>query len=766
VEVFGKSSIPVGDRYGVHLDTVTLFQKSASGSITVNKDTAYWHNAMNGENKFYIMRNINRGKQIIVYERLTPVPVGLNMKDLMFRNWFSKNNKLDVDFKLYSTMDDALAERNSWKYCNYDDPNVGFPRDCGAHRKTDYRWGAMDSNGRVTRNNPHWNQNDFSYTLHVKKSLERKLLFEKLKSGQVPVNEHTDIWRTAMTGPDNYYIQRNIVGDTRIPVTHRSIVYERLTPVPAHLDMKDVMFRNWFSKHNKLNVDFNLYTNMDDAVEGKNHWKYCNYDDPNVGFPRDCGQHHKTNYVWGAMDSNGRVTRHNPYWNQNALSFVLYTKKSFDDLRPPPKETEPVVTDEDLDEECGDLNNCDYITFTPFNGFEAYGAKCDKCFKAEWSLKVDKVLGMNTHKSCDRYLHWGDAVTIPTSLRATFPVNLQISVDVCDAALLFLSGGTSTFIKSAQAAKKARDLTKMAQAMKELAKKQAIKNAAKGLCSEVVNMEPYMNMLSCIFGEDIKIGIFEEISEILLNIIDTFGSVTLGITGEPGFDLRTGKIFGVDDFDFSFIINLPDAIHLPHFATIKAVLLALALELDIIKTEDCKMDSLMPKEVDEFIIEVNTKGDASVRVTCKDMFEIPEFLEDAVEWVGDQAKIVEKEVAEFMEDLSEQANKCVESVTSCNIQECEITQETFYKMIPCKIEATCTASDWWKFWTYSCEIDGECKRPSFRDIEKCTQVLTTCIGECVFEEGVGLVFAETGLPVHPSAEKNNSHHKHKMIEGA
>merc|ERR1711892_1381872 len=87
--------------------------------------------------------------------------------------------------------------------------------------------------------------------------------------------------------------------------------------------------------------------------------------------------------------------------------------------------------------------------------------------------------------------------------------------------------------------------------------------------------------------------------------------------------------------------------------------------------------------------------------------------------------------AEFMEDLSEQANKCVESVTSCNIQECEITQETFYKMIPCKIEATCTASDWWKFWTYSCEIDGECKRPSFRDIEKCTQVLTTCIGECV-----------------------------------
>lgn len=472
VEVFGKSTTPRGDPYGVTLDKVTLFHKSASGSVTVNKDTAYWASAVSGEKKFYITRK-SGGQQTIVYERLKLVPASLDMKDLLFRNWFSKDNRLGVDFNLYSTMDDALAERNPWKFCNYDDPNVGFPRDCGPSHHIPFRWNAMDSNGRVTRGNPRWNQNDLSYTLEIKKSLEQKVLFEKTKTGHITVNEHGDIWLAAMRGADKYYIQRNIVVDTRIPTTHRSIVYERLTPIPAHLNMKDLMFRNWFSKHNKLGLDFNLYTNMADALAGRNHWRFCNYDDPNVGFPRDCGPHRAVAYPWGAMDSNGRVTRGNPHWNQNGLSFVLHTKKSHDDLSPGPKDVDVVVTDSDVDKECGKIQNCEYKRFSPINGFEAYGAICDTCYKAEWSLKVDKVLGLNLHESCNKYLHWGDAISLDTSLRATFPINIQITLDICDAALLFLSGGTSTFLKSAQAAKKARDFKKLRTAMKEVKKKRS-----------------------------------------------------------------------------------------------------------------------------------------------------------------------------------------------------------------------------------------------------------------------------------------------------
>ena len=80
----------------------------------------------------------------IFYRRLTPLPDAstFNFLDLFMNNWFSKNNTLNVDFKLYSTYDDAVADRNAWSYCNYDDTGVGFPRDCGILEYTPCQWNS------------------------------------------------------------------------------------------------------------------------------------------------------------------------------------------------------------------------------------------------------------------------------------------------------------------------------------------------------------------------------------------------------------------------------------------------------------------------------------------------------------------------------------------------------------------------------------------------------------------------------------------------
>jgi len=80
----------------------------------------------------------------IFYRRLTPLPDALtfNFIDLFMNNWFSTNNTLNTDFKLYSTYGDAIANRNSWNYCNYDDPGVGFPRDCGVLDYTPCQWNS------------------------------------------------------------------------------------------------------------------------------------------------------------------------------------------------------------------------------------------------------------------------------------------------------------------------------------------------------------------------------------------------------------------------------------------------------------------------------------------------------------------------------------------------------------------------------------------------------------------------------------------------
>ena len=50
----------------------------------------------------------------------------------IFNNWFSFNNVLNEDFELYPTYADALAGDHSKRLmsCNYDDPGVGFARDC------------------------------------------------------------------------------------------------------------------------------------------------------------------------------------------------------------------------------------------------------------------------------------------------------------------------------------------------------------------------------------------------------------------------------------------------------------------------------------------------------------------------------------------------------------------------------------------------------------------------------------------------------------
>merc|ERR1711982_114168 len=50
----------------------------------------------------------------------------------------------------------------------------------------------------------------------------------------------------------------------------------------------------WFDningvKFNVMGVDFTLHSSFEDAKAGKNPWLFCNYNEPNIGFPRDCG---------------------------------------------------------------------------------------------------------------------------------------------------------------------------------------------------------------------------------------------------------------------------------------------------------------------------------------------------------------------------------------------------------------------------------------------------------------------------------------------
>ena len=76
----------------------------------------------------------NEISSTIFYKRLTPLPT-FDLLDVLKSNWtLAPGNAFNVDFELYSSLENALAGDASkrWSYCNGDDPHgVGAFRDCG-----------------------------------------------------------------------------------------------------------------------------------------------------------------------------------------------------------------------------------------------------------------------------------------------------------------------------------------------------------------------------------------------------------------------------------------------------------------------------------------------------------------------------------------------------------------------------------------------------------------------------------------------------------
>jgi len=86
------------------------------------------------------------GKPYAYYKRITAIRGSVSIRSLMIGTWsVRKGNKFNKDFKLYSSEDDAKANRHAWKACNGDHRGVGFPRDCGPNRLVGWKWAASNS---------------------------------------------------------------------------------------------------------------------------------------------------------------------------------------------------------------------------------------------------------------------------------------------------------------------------------------------------------------------------------------------------------------------------------------------------------------------------------------------------------------------------------------------------------------------------------------------------------------------------------------------
>ena len=83
--------------------------------------------------KFLVVR-------INLFLMLYQIPV---YKFIFTDTWSSKNNVLHLDFELYDNIDDAELEKGAWSFCDYDDPEIGFPRNCGKNGSVSSKWFTM-----------------------------------------------------------------------------------------------------------------------------------------------------------------------------------------------------------------------------------------------------------------------------------------------------------------------------------------------------------------------------------------------------------------------------------------------------------------------------------------------------------------------------------------------------------------------------------------------------------------------------------------------
>lgn len=97
--------------------------------------------------------------------------------------------------------------------------------------------------------------------------------------------------------------------------THKSICYKRLTPPAGQAaDGWNLFTQNWFNGNNNIHVDFELYNSWEDAKSSTNPWAACNYNDPGIGFPRDCGPNGLVGGQWNSRNRGGHKVE---YWTMS-----------------------------------------------------------------------------------------------------------------------------------------------------------------------------------------------------------------------------------------------------------------------------------------------------------------------------------------------------------------------------------------------------------------------------------------------------------------
>ena len=97
----------------------------------------------------------------------------------------------------------------------------------------------------------------------------------------------------------------------RCDKSHRMIYYRRFTDVHT-FDIYSYL-KDWRSDHNELNIDFALYSSLEDAIRDSGRWEYCNFDKKDIGAFRECGESKKKKHQYVSNKKTMKKARFSIY---------------------------------------------------------------------------------------------------------------------------------------------------------------------------------------------------------------------------------------------------------------------------------------------------------------------------------------------------------------------------------------------------------------------------------------------------------------------
>jgi hypothetical protein len=152
----------------------------------------------------------------------------LDQYELFVNTWSVKGeNQFHKDFDLFSSYEDALADKNAWKWCNGDDKGVGFPRDCAASRKTNWRWFAFPKNTELNAEVDFIKRFDMKY-LHSKNKCYHQATFEILP-GQPEVVPEPEVEVPEKLSPE--VVEPEVVPEVEVELPECPVGWEQVGEV-------------------------------------------------------------------------------------------------------------------------------------------------------------------------------------------------------------------------------------------------------------------------------------------------------------------------------------------------------------------------------------------------------------------------------------------------------------------------------------------------------------------------------------------------------